>query len=72
MNQTEKKPYGLMTAVAMSAALSMLAQSMYLKDFDDIDSFGAGTIFDIQMAFEKISEKYGAETLVSPSILAGM
>jgi len=50
----------------------LLAQKIYVQKYDDVDGFGIGTIGEIQKGFEKIAEKYGAETLVSPNILAGM
>ena len=48
------------------------AQEIYIQKYDDTDGFGIGTISEIQKGFEKIAKKYGAETLVSPNILAGM
>ncbi|MEQ1515459.1 MAG: hypothetical protein ABL931_03105 [Usitatibacteraceae bacterium] len=48
------------------------AQEVFVQKYDDIDGFGIGTIGEIQRGFEKIAERYGVETLVSPNILAGM
>ena len=49
-----------------------LAKNLHLADYEDLDGFGVGTIVDIQMAFEKITEKYGAATEISPNVLVGI